>query len=295
MSSSRSEATPAIRLASVTADGQALYGAVSEAGFSALSPDFPQWPTLLDALRAGGLEALGKAARDSAVTHEDFRYEMVLPNAPRILCVGVNFPERNAEYRDGSAQPRYMSLFVRFASSFTGHGQSLIRPPESHRLDYEGEVAIVIGKAGRRIAEADAYDHIAALTLCNEGTIRDWVRHAKFNVTQGKNWDRSGALGPWLVPFHDPGQLDAARLTTRVNGELRQDDLLARMLFPVRRQIAYISTFMALVPGDVIITGTPAGAGARRDPPVYLAPGDVVEVSVEGIGTLRNGVEDEAP
>ena len=211
-----------------------------------------------------------------------------------MLCVGVNFPDRNAEYKDGSELPKYMSLFPRFASGFTGHNRPLIRPPENHTLDYEGEVAIVIGKAGRRIQQADAYNHIAALTICNEGTIRDWVRHAKFNVTQGKNWDRSAALGPWLVPFTDAAPLDDARIITRVNGEVRQDDVLSRMMFPIRREIEYISTFMTLQPGDVIITGTPTGAGARFDPPRYLAPGDVVEVEVNGIGTLRNGVEDEA-
>jgi 2-keto-4-pentenoate hydratase/2-oxohepta-3-ene-1,7-dioic acid hydratase in catechol pathway len=169
----------------------------------------------------------------------------------------------------------------------------LIRPPESPQLDYEGEIAVIIGKGGRRIPEDDALSHIAALTLCNEGTIRDWVRHAKFNVTQGKNWDRSGALGPWAVPFTDPAQITDVALETRVNGELRQSDRTGRMLFPVARQIAYISTFTTLVPGDIIVTGTPTGVGARFDPPVWLQPGDVVEVSAEGIGTLRNEVQDE--
>lgn len=287
-----------MRYATYSVGGQLHYGAVIDegmidGGMIALNADFPQWPTLLDAVRAGGLNALEGAATGRTATHTDFEFEMVLPNAPRILCVGVNFPDRNAEYKDGSEQPKYMSLFPRFASGFTGHNRSLIRPPESATLDYEGEVAIVIGKSGRRIAQADAYDHIAALTLCNEGTIRDWVRHAKFNVTQGKNWDHSGAMGPWLVPFTDASQLDDARIITRVNGEVRQDDVLARMMHPIRREIEYISTFMALEPGDIIITGTPTGSGARLDPPQYLKPGDVVEVEVAGIGTLRNTVEDE--
>jgi len=259
----------------------------------ALNDEFPKWPTLFDALVAGGLDDLAQAADGKPVTHADFRYEMVLPNARRILCVGVNFPDRNAEYKDGLDQPKYMSLFPRFASGFTGHDRPLIRPPESHMLDYEGEVAIVIGKAGRRISQADAYDHIAALTLCNEGTIRDWVRHAKFNVTQGKNWDNSGSIGPWLVPFTDASQLDDARIITRVNGAVRQDDTLARMMHPIRREVECISTFMTLQPGDIIVTGTPTGSGARLDPPQYLKPGDVVEVEVNGIGTLRNTVEDE--
>lgn len=282
-----------MRFATYSSGGKIRYGSVSDAGMVELSGDFPSWPTLLDAVRAGGLDDLAAAAEGKDVTHSDFRYEMVLPDAPRILCVGVNFPDRNAEYKDGDAQPRHMSLFPRFASGFTGHDRPLIRPPENRTLDYEGEVAIVIGKAGRRISQADAYDHIAALTLCNDGTIRDWTRHAKFNVTQGKNWDRSGAMGPWLVPFSNADQLDRARIVTRVNGEVRQDDTLDRMTFPVRRQIEYISTFMALRAGDVIVTGTPTGAGARFDPPRYLEPGDIVEIEVEGIGVLRNGVEDE--
>jgi len=281
------------RLATYAVNGETFYGAASDGGMTALSPIFPQWPTLYDAIHAGGIKDLVAAAEGKAVTHTDFTYEMVLPNAPRILCVGVNFPDRNAEYKDGSSQPKYMSLFPRFASGFTGHDRPLIRPPENHTLDYEGEVAIVIGKAGRRIRAEDAYDHICALTLCNEGTIRDWVRHAKFNVTQGKNWDRSGAMGPWLVPFTDAAQLDEARIITRVNGEVRQDDFLKRMTFPIREEIAYISTFMTLQPGDIIVTGTPTGAGARFDPPRYLKPGDVVEIEVERIGLLRNGVEDE--
>lgn len=282
-----------MRFATYSSDGQTLYGAVTETGMIALNDHFPGWPTLLDAVQAGGLSALARVAAAQTVTHTEFQYEMVLPNARRILCVGVNFPDRNAEYKDGSDQPKYMSLFPRFASGFTGHDRPLIRPPENHTLDYEGEVAIVIGTGGRRISQGDAYDHIAALTLCNEGTIRDWVRHAKFNVTQGKNWDRSGAIGPWLVPFTDPAQLDDARIVTRVNGEVRQDDVLSRMMHPIRRQIEYISTFMTLEPGDIIVTGTPTGSGARLDPPQYLKPGDVVEIEVAGIGILRNTVEDE--
>lgn len=281
------------RLATYSAQGSVHYGAVTDDGMIALSGAFPEWPTLYDAIAAEGLSELVAAAAKHPVTHDDFTYEMVLPDARRILCVGVNFPDRNAEYRDGSAQPEYMSLFPRFASGLTGHNRPLIRPPETHMLDYEGEVAIVIGKGGRRIPQDKAYDHIAALTLCNEGTLRDWVRHAKFNVTQGKNWDRSGAMGPWLVPFTYAVQIDEARIMTRVNGEIRQDDHLSRMMFPVRRQIEYISTFMALRPGDIIVTGTPTGAGARFDPPRYLTPGDVVEVEVNGIGTLVNTVEDE--
>ena len=168
-----------------------------------------------------------------------------------------------------------------------------MRPPESSQLDYEGEIVVIIGKRGRRIPQSEALSHIAALSLCNEGTLRDWVRHAKFNVTQGKNFDRSGAIGPWLVPFTDESQLADIRLATRVNGELRQEDRTSRMIFSFRKIINYVSTFTTLVPGDMIVCGTPTGAGARSDPPKWLIPGDVIEVEAEGIGRLVNSVADE--
>ena len=284
------------KLASFTIDGRAAYGAITDDGAVDLSTRFgARWPTLKQVIEAG---ALGELVAEAAEMKPDYpvsaiTYDIPIPQPEKIICVGVNFPDRNAEYKDGQDAPPNMSLFPRFPRSFTGAGQPLIRPPESQQLDYEGEIAVVIGKGGRRIPEAQALDHIAALTLCNEGTLRDWVRHAKFNVTQGKNWDRSGALGPWLVPFCDPAQIADVALETRVNGELRQSDRTGRMLFPVARQIAYISTFTTLVAGDIIVTGTPTGAGARFDPPIWLKPGDVVEVTAEGIGTLTNGVADE--
>ena len=223
----------------------------------------------------------------------DIVFDIPVLNPEKIICVGVNFPDRNAEYKDGQEVPANMSLFIRFARSFVGHGEAVIRPPESPQLDYEGEIVIIIGKGGRRIAEREALSHLAGLSLCNEGTIRDWVRHARFNVTQGKNFDRSGSMGPWLVPYADESQLADIRLTTRVNGTLRQDDRTSRMIFPFRKIIAYVSTFTTLVPGDVLVCGTPAGAGARSDPPQWLVPGDRIKVAAEGIGTLSNTVEDE--
>ncbi|MFK7993392.1 MAG: fumarylacetoacetate hydrolase family protein [Granulosicoccus sp.] len=282
-----------MRFATYTSDGQSYYGAVTDAGMIALSTEFPQWPSLRDVIEAGALSELQNVATTLVVTHTEFVFDIPIPNPEKIICVGVNFPDRNAEYKDGQEAPPNMSLFIRFPRSFTGHEQPVIRPPETPQLDYEGEIVVVIGKGGRRIAQKDAYDHIAALSLCNEGTLRDWVRHAKFNVTQGKNWDSSGAMGPWLVPFTDAAQLDDIGLSTRVNGELRQEDRTSRMLFPIRRQIEYISTFTTLVPGDIIVTGTPTGAGARFDPPRFLVPGDVIEVEAEGIGKLVSTVEDE--
>lgn len=218
-----------------------------------------------------------------------------IPAPEKIICIGVNYANRNDEYHDGSEAPKYPSVFMRTPDSVTGHEAPLIRPPESHKLDYEGEIVVVIGKGGRRIPEDQAYNHIAGLSIMNEGTIRDWVRHAKFNVTQGKNFVHSGAWGPWLVTADEfsPEQYVNMHVSTRVNGEQRQHDTSANMMFPIAYQIHYLSTFLNLKPGDVIATGTPNGAGARFDPPRFLKPGDIVEVEVEGVGVLRNGVADE--
>ena len=284
------------RLAGFSHQGILKYGLVREDGIVDLSARYgARWPSLREVIEAGALVTLAEEAAALPADHalEDITYEIPVPAPEKIICVGVNFPDRNEEYKDGQAAPANPSLFIRFPRSFTGHGRPLVRPPESPQLDYEGEIAIVIGKSGRRIAETDALDHIAALTLCNEGTIRDWVRHAKFNVTQGKNFDATGSIGPWLVPFTDESQIADIALETRVNGEVRQSDRTGRMIFSFRRIVNYISTFTTLVPGDVIVCGTPTGAGARFDPPVWLKPGDVVEVEAEGIGLLRNTIADE--
>jgi len=253
--------------------------------------------SLLEVLQQDRLEAMKKLANGLEIDYQTEEVEFLPPisNPGKIACVGVNYANRNAEYKDGSEAPKFPSLFIRTPDSFTGHNKPLIRPPESHKLDYEGEIVIIIGKEGRRIAEEDAYDHIAGITIMNEGTLRDWVRHAKFNVTQGKNFIESGSIGPWMVTADEftPEQFENMRVTTRVNGEVRQDDTTASMMFPFKYIISYFSKFFHLKPGDVIATGTPNGAGARFEPPRYLAPGDVVEIDVEGVGTLVNGVKDE--
>lgn len=284
-----------MNLVTFTALGRQHWGVTAPGGVLAMSETFSHWKTLRNVFAAGAISQVLEAAKGRAASHLDgaFSYDIPVPDPEKIICVGVNFPDRNAEYRDGQEAPPHMSLFLRVPRSFTGAGQPLIRPPESPQLDYEGEIAVIIGKGGRRIAQDQALSHIAALTLCNEGTIRDWTRHAKFNVTQGKNWDASGAIGPFAVPFRGPSQIEDVALVTRVNGAVRQSDRTGRMLFPVAAQIAYISTFTTLAAGDIIVTGTPTGAGARLDPPVWLKPGDVIEVEAEGIGILRNGVADE--
>jgi 2-keto-4-pentenoate hydratase/2-oxohepta-3-ene-1,7-dioic acid hydratase in catechol pathway len=244
-------------------------------------------------------EALAAVARATEGMHDgDLADVVLLPpiaNPGKILCVGVNYPERNAEYRDGSEAPKYPSLFVRFPGSLVGHGAGLVRPRESVQFDYEGEIVLVIGTAGRRIAEADALEHVFGYTLMNEGSVRDWLRHGKFNVTQGKNFDASGSIGPWIVPRAAAPPAAAMTLVTTVNGDERQRGDTGSLMFSFARIIAYVSTFTTLQPGDLIATGTPPGAGARFEPPKWLVPGDVVEVSCAGLGTLRNQVVDEAP
>jgi 2-keto-4-pentenoate hydratase/2-oxohepta-3-ene-1,7-dioic acid hydratase in catechol pathway len=287
---------PASRLATYTINGKTKYGVVAQGGLIDLSSRFgKEYPTLREVIAAG---ALTKLADDGAKRTPDdpldgIIWQPPIPAPEKIICIGVNYPDRNAEYKDGSDAPKFPSMFMRTPRSFVGHNSPLIRPRASTQLDYEGEVTIVIGKTGRHIKEADALSHIAALTLCNEGTIRDWVRHAKFNVTQGKNFDSTGSLGPWIVPYTSEAQIADIRLCTRVNGETRQDDRTSRLIFKIPYLLSYISTFTTLVPGDVIVTGTPTGAGARFDPPRYLKPGDVVEIEADGIGVLRNPVADE--
>jgi 2-keto-4-pentenoate hydratase/2-oxohepta-3-ene-1,7-dioic acid hydratase in catechol pathway len=288
---------PPSRLATYSINGVLGYGAVTDTGIVDLSARFARdYPTLREVIAAG---ALAKLADEAAKHSPDHALDAVTWQPPilapeKIICIGVNYPDRNAEYKDGSDAPKYPSMFLRVPRSFVGHNTPVVRPHASPQLDYEGELVLVIGKGGRHIPESAALDHIAALTLCNEGTIRDWVRHAKFNVTQGKNFDSTGSLGPWLVPYTSEAQIADIRLTTRVNGETRQDDRTSRLIFGFRYLINYLSTFTTLVPGDIIVTGTPTGAGARFDPPRYLKPGDTIEVEAEGVGVLRNSVVDEA-
>jgi len=239
-------------------------------------------------------DAVAKTASGAAdTTFDAVSLEIPITNPRRIYCIGVNYMNRNEEYQDGSAAPKYPSIFVRNPLSFVGHSQAMEIPPESEQLDYEGEIVLVIGKKGRRIQQAEAMDHVAGLTLMNEGTIRDWVRHGKFNVTPGKNWDKSGGIGPWIETDLSGFDITDMTVETRVNGELRQSDTTASMAFPIARILEYASTFGTLEPGDLIATGTPTGAGARFDPPIWLKAGDVVEVSVKGLGTLSNSVQNE--
>jgi len=283
-----------MKLVSYKLGGTPGWGVVVDDRVIDMRQRLPRYHTLLDVLRASAMDEVREAIVDVRPDYRLDELELLPPVvAPeKILCIGVNYANRNDEYKDNSDLPKNPSMFFRTPGSFVGHGAPLIRPPESPQLDYEGEIVLIIGTECHRIAAEDAPRYIAGYTLCNEGTIRDWVRHAKFNVTQGKNFDRSGSIGPWMVTADEIEYGKSMHLVTKVNGEVRQDDTTANLIFDFGYLLSYITIFTTLKPGDMIVTGTPTGAGARFDPPKWLKPGDVVEVTVPEIGTLVNGVED---
>jgi 2-keto-4-pentenoate hydratase/2-oxohepta-3-ene-1,7-dioic acid hydratase in catechol pathway len=284
-----------VKLASFAIGTRKTYGLAVPGGLVDAGARFgPAAPDLLTALATGRLDDLHRLSTATPdVGTDDIRWLKPIESPGKTICVGVNYRGRNEEYKEDATQIGYPSLFLRVPQSFAAHREPIIKPPESVQYDYEGEIAIVIGQRGRRIREADALAHVAGYTVCNEGTVRDWCRHGKFNVTAGKNFERSGSIGPWLVTSDAVGP-EPLRVITRVNGEVRQDDTTDRMLFPIPTLIAYISTFMPLDPGDVIVTGTPPGAGARFDPPRFLIAGDNIEVEVPHVGTLVNTVVNES-
>jgi len=255
---------------------------------------FPDASNLIDFLdprsQQNAEEAIKGADADYILTDITFRRPIEFPG--QIVCVGINYGNRDAEYGT-SIKGDYPNIFLRTPETLAAHNQAMLVPPESEQLDYEGEIALVIGKGGRRILPESALDHIGAVTCLNEGCIRDWMRHGKVNITQGKNFYRCGSVGPWLVTADEFDSYDDIRVTTRVNGEVRQDDTTANILYDFSYLIAYASTWNALEPGDIISTGTPTGSGARMDPPTWLRHGDTVEVEVSGVGVLSNPIEKE--
>lgn len=251
-----------------------------------------RYPDLKSAIAA---DALGEvaAAAPGAPRHalSTISWLPVLPNPDKILCVGLNYEMHRKE--TGRAEVDHPTIFARFANSQIGHGADIVRPRLSHELDFEGELALIIGKPGRHIAREDAFGHVAGYACYNDGSVRDFQRHTH-QFTPGKNFPGTGAFGPWMMTPDELGALDGLRLQTRVNGEIVQDATFAQMIFDVPRIIAYCSAFTRLEPGDVIATGTPGGVGAKRTPPLWLKPGDSVEVEIDRLGTLRNGIADEA-
>ncbi len=273
-------------------DGRATFGATNGSAIVDLGDALPGVTDLRGAIRNNALEQLAglAAERGFDVPFSDVTCLPVIPNPEKIICIGVNYANRNEEYKDGTEPPRYPSVFMRSRESLVGHAQPILDPPESDQLDYEGEIVLVVGKTGRRIPAEAAHEYVAGVTIMNEGSIRDWLRHAKFNVTQGKNFANSGSLGPWMVTPDETDPMGKFHVVTRVNDEVRQDDTTDNLIFDFRYLVSYLSSFYVLQPGDIIATGTPNGAGARFDPPKYLRPGDRVDVEISGIGTLSNTV-----
>jgi 2-keto-4-pentenoate hydratase/2-oxohepta-3-ene-1,7-dioic acid hydratase in catechol pathway len=249
----------------------------------------------------GGVRAVLAASRLSEVAELAAKYgpdhaladvtlAPVVPDPSKIFCVGVNYPDHRAE--TGRPVVAYPTIFTRIADTLTGHRTPLIRPRGCERFDYEGELAVVIGRTGRDIPPEHAFDYVAGYACFDEATARDYQAHTS-QFTPGKNFPRTGGFGPWLVTRDEAGDEVSRKLETRVNGAVVQSDVTGSMIFGIPALLAYCSRFAELRPGDVIVTGTPGGVGAKRMPPLYLGPGDVVEVEIEGIGLLRNTVEDE--
>ena len=268
-------------------DGTASFGrldgdAVVDLGSAAGAP-----ADLKSALALGTLASLADGPRHALT---DIVLLPVIPNPGKILCVGLNYATHVAE--TGREQKDHPAIFTRWADTLVAHGQPLVRPPESIRFDYEGELAVIIGKGGRRIAAANAAAHIAGYSIFNDASVRDWQRH-NIQFTPGKNFPASGAFGPALVTPDEVADLASQRVQTRLNGELVQDQPVADLIWDIPTVIEYISTFTDLAPGDVIATGTPGGVGDKRNPPLYMKAGDLVEVQVGVIGTLANRVVDD--
>jgi 2-keto-4-pentenoate hydratase/2-oxohepta-3-ene-1,7-dioic acid hydratase in catechol pathway len=274
-------------------NGQDSYGAVVGDRVVDLREIFGARAPDLKTLIAAGLLGEAAGALGSAratVALAELRLLPVIPNPGKIVCVGLNYGDHVRETgREITEQP---TLFLRVAESQVAHGEDIVLPPESSRLDYEGEIAVVIGQGGRRISEANAWDHIAGYACYNDGSIRDW-QTATPQWTAGKNFWRTGGFGPWMVTRDEIRDDQVMTLVTRLNGEEMQRTTTDKLIHSIPRQIAHISAFTPLSPGDVIVTGTPGGVGAKRNPPVWMKVGDVVEVEVDAIGILRNGIRVE--
>jgi 2-keto-4-pentenoate hydratase/2-oxohepta-3-ene-1,7-dioic acid hydratase in catechol pathway len=285
-----------MHLATYNVRGRQSFGVVSGDGVIDLRPRLaPRYISVLDVLRAG---ALGEVERTVAGVRPDFPLSEVelltpVPGGEKILCIGVNYANRDAELTQagGNTEAKYPSMFFKPPNSFVAHNQPILRPPESEQLEYEGEICLVIGKVGRRIPKDRALDWVAGITMCNEGTIRDWIRHGRFNVTQGKAWDSTGSMGPWITTGVDLKK--PLRIVCKINGETTQDDTSDHMIFGFVEILSYVSTFMTLKPGDIICTGTPTKLNQKEGARKWLKAGDAFEMHVPEIGTLRNAVKDE--
>jgi 2-keto-4-pentenoate hydratase/2-oxohepta-3-ene-1,7-dioic acid hydratase in catechol pathway len=277
----------------LTPDGRTRWGILTGSGLVDVSSRQPAWPTLLHALQAGlpatELHALAQTSPD----HELSSVQLLppLPEPPKLVMIGLNYRAHQKEL--GLPEPKYPVVIARFPNSQVGHGQPVLRPKESEQLDYEGELAVIVGRRLRRASAAEAQAAVAGYACYMDGTVRDFQKHTS-QVTPAKSFPATGAFGPWMVTaddISDPAQLD---LVTRLNGQVVQRTSTSDMIWTVGELLSYLSTFLELQPGDVVATGTTSGVGAMRQPPLWLKAGDLIEVEIAGIGTLANPVEAEA-
>ncbi|SHK11160.1 2-keto-4-pentenoate hydratase/2-oxohepta-3-ene-1,7-dioic acid hydratase (catechol pathway) [Roseomonas rosea] len=282
-----------MKLLSFLLDGQPSYGALRGDGVVNLGRRLgARAPTLRALLAADGLAEAARIAAGSEPDHalDGLHLLPVVPDPDKIICVGLNYRDHVAE--TGRTLTEKPALFARFAGSQVGHGQPLVRPRASTDFDYEGELAVIIGTGGRHVSEADALKHVAGYSCYNEGSVRDWQRHTS-QFLAGKTFAGTGGFGPWMVTADEIPDPAALTLETRLNGQVVQHTSTGLMITAVPALIAYISTILPLLPGDVIVSGTPGGVGMKRTPPLWMKPGDVAEVEISGIGILRNTVIDE--
>ncbi len=279
-----------MKLLSFQYAGEATYGLADGDGYLQPPADFrARHPDLVSVLRAGALEELGQVtqARGARLAPASVKVLPVIPNPPKFICVGLNYKSHVAETkRDDS---KYPALFVRFANSLGADGDEVLRPAFSDRFDWEGELAVVIGKGGRDITQAQAFDHVAGYACFNDITVRDWQRHTH-QWTPGKNFPGTGTFGPFVLTADEVLDVNAMTLESRLNGEVMQHASVGDLIFTIPVLLEYISRFTQLEPGDVIATGTPGGVGDRREPPLYMKHGDLVEVEITGLGVLRNRI-----
>ncbi len=282
-----------MKLASFRIAERDSYGAVMEDGVAEASQAFRQrYSELRAVLEGGAVRELADNLGEARLSADELEFLPPVPRPDKILCVGVNYRPHIAEM--GREVPEYPVVFVRFPGSLVGHGRPIFRPAESRQFDFEGELAVVIGKRARHVSRNEALEYVGGYCCFMDGSVRDWQRHT-MQFTPGKNFDKSGAVGPCIVTadeIPDPSELE---LTTHVNGELMQQGRLSELVFDIPALVEYCSTFAELLPGDVIATGTPGGVGAARTPPAWLKRGDVVEVEIAGVGVLRNPVRDAPP